>query len=351
MSFKKFRILPSVSLLALLTILSAPALFAQTDSTSTMQDNAQTDNARVRTISSGQRVTIRGVVVRRDADGFVMRDLDGADVTVLLTDTTRVIERKSNPFRSARNYGVTNILRGLNLEARGRGDGSGALVADRVRFSDTDLRIARSVDTRVNPVEGRVGAVEENAQRLSGQLDELAAISNAARGGAAAAQQTADAAITGVNQTNERIAALDDYETLQTNEINFRVNSSVLSPQAQQQLDELARRFFSARNFLMEVRGFTDATGGIEHNRRLSARRAEAVVRYLAENHRIPLRRIITPFGYGESQAVADNRTVEGRARNRRVEVRVLVNRGLSQPTPTMDVPTPTDGGTAQRPN
>jgi OmpA-OmpF porin, OOP family len=345
MSFKNFRVLLSTSLLAgLFVLLIAPAVLGQTESTS-----MQREDARVRTISAGERVTIRGVVVRREADSFVMRDNDGADITVLLTDTTRVIERESNPFRSSRNYGVTNILRGLNLEARGRGDGSGALVADRVRFTESDLRVARSIDSRVNPVENRVGAVEENAQRLSGQLDELAAISNAARGGAAAAQQTADAAVSGVNATNERISALDDYETLQTSEINFRVNSAVLSPQARRQLDELAQRFFSARNFLMEVRGYTDTTGSVEHNRRLSARRAEAVVRYLAENHNIPLRRIITPFGYGEAQAVADNRTSEGRARNRRVEVRVLVNRGLAQPTPTMNVPT--DNGTGGRPN
>ena len=349
MNFKDFRALLLVSLLTgLFVILNAPAVLAQTESRSTMQR----EDASERTISAGERVTIRGVVVRRDADSFILRDMDGADVTVLLTDTTRVIERESNPFRRSRNYGVTNILRGLNLEARGRGDGSGALVADRVRFTESDLRVARSIDSRVNPVENRVGAVEENAQRLSGQLDELAAISNAARGGAAAAQQTADAAISGVNATNERISALDDYETLQTSEINFRVNSAVLSPQARQQLDELAQRFFSARNFLMEVRGYTDTTGSVEHNRRLSARRAEAVVRYLAENHNIPLRRIITPFGYGEAQAVADNRTPEGRARNRRVEVRVLVNRGLAQPTPTMNVPTqPTDNGTGGRPN
>jgi flagellar motor protein MotB len=59
-------------------------------------------------------------------------------------------------------------------------------------------------------------------------------------------------------------------------------------------------------------------------------------VRYLVENHNIPLRRIITPFGYGEAKAVADNGTRDGRAENRRVEVKFLISKGLVQPAPDM---------------
>ena len=71
-----------------------------------------------------------------------------------------------------------------------------------MRFNETDLRTARAVESRANPLEeratvaeGRLSEVEQNAQKLSGQLDELAAVSNAARGGAKAAQESADQAI------------------------------------------------------------------------------------------------------------------------------------------------------------
>ncbi|MFN2455735.1 MAG: OmpA family protein [Pyrinomonadaceae bacterium] len=355
-----------------LLLLAAPA-FAQdtgntgsatTNTTSTTQSTSSgstqsdaTAAAKSRTVSNGEKIKLKGVVTRRDADTFSVRDLNGVDTTVRLTDTTRIVERKGNPFRRAKNYGATNILRGLNVEVEGRGDASGQLVADNVKFSEDELKVARTVESRVNPVENRVGEnenrigqVEQNAQRLSGQIDELAAVSNAAKGGARAAQETADAAVSGVNATNERISALDDYVPQDMTAVNFRPGSAVLSPQAKAQLDQLATKAFTAKGYVIEVSGYADTTGSTDLNRRLSQQRADSVVRYLAEQHRIPLRRIITPFGYGESQAIADNQTRQGRAQNRRVEVKVLVNRGLLQTAPTMTTPsstTPAQGSTS----
>ncbi len=346
MSVNKSRTFQSFVLASGLALAFVPAMFAQGNSTGPAQSGNTTTSRRARTVASGERMKIKGVVTRRDADTFVVRDLNGVDTVVRLTDSTRVTERKRNPFRGGKNYGQTNILRGLNVEVEGRGDAGGQLVADHVKFSDTDLRVARSVESRVDPVESRVGSaesrigqVEQNAQRLSGQIDELAAVSNAAKGGAKAAQETADAAVAGVNATNERISALDDYVPQDKTTINFRVNSAVLSPQSKAQLDNISAKALNAKGYVIEVSGYTDATGSVEANRRLSQRRADAVVRYLVENHNIPLRRIITPYGYGKAQAVADNRTREGRAQNRRVEVKVLVNKGLIQGAPTMNTP------------
>lgn len=339
----------------------APLAVAQTTTNPTTTDSATTQqtttntSGTARTVSSGQKMKITGVVVRRDADTFTVRDINDADTVVRLTNETSVTERKSNPFRRAKNYATTNIVRGLNVEVEGRGDESGQLVANKVKFSDTEYRVARSIESRVNPVESRVGTaenrigqVEQNAQRLSGQLDELAAVANTARGGARAAQETADAAIAGVGATNERISALDDYTVQQVTTVNFKLGSAVLSPEAKAQLDTMAQQITSAKNYMVEITGFADATGSMDLNRRLSQRRADAVVRYMAENHNVPLRRMITPFGYGEMQAVADNTTRDGRAQNRRVEVKMLVNRGLSQPAATPAVQSTSSGTTNQ---
>jgi outer membrane protein OmpA-like peptidoglycan-associated protein len=301
---------------------------------------AQSSNASIRQVSASQKAKIRGVVVTRDADTFTVREDSGTDVTVRMTDATSV-KSKGGFLRGGKNYGVTSILRGLNVEVEGRGNDAGELVASKIRFGDSDLRVARTIDTRVNPVEERVGStearvsdVEANAQRLSGQIDELVAVSNAARGGAKAAQDTADAAVAGVNATNERISALDDYQVQETSSILFRVNSAVLSRDAKVQLDDIATKALAAKGYVIEIAGFTDSTGSVAKNRALSQRRADSVVRYLAEEHRVPLRRIVTPFGYGESQAVADNTSRAGREQNRRVEVKILVSRGLVQPVP-----------------
>jgi outer membrane protein OmpA-like peptidoglycan-associated protein len=251
----------------------------------------------------------KGVVIGRDSDTFTIRDRSRVDYQVLLTDRTS-IKTYGGFFRSGKKYAVTDILRGLIVEVEGRGDSQGQLVAEKVRFNESDMRAAITTDTRVNPV-------EENQQRIAGQMDELYAVAAEARSEASAA--------------NERISALDDYDVQESVAVTFRVNSAVLSPQAKQQLDELATRVQTAKGYMIEVAGHTDSTGSEAKNFRLSRQRAESVVQYLAVNHKIPLRRFITPMGYGKTEAVADNTTPTGRAQNRRVEVKMLLNRGMTQ--------------------
>ena len=333
MVFTKFRLFPLVVLTTCLLISSASVITAQDT----------TNPAGSRTVVSGQKMKIKGVVTRRDADTFTVRDMNGVDTVVRLSDSTSV-KTKGGFLRGGTNYATTNILRGLNLEVEGRGNGSGELAAEKIRFNDSDLRVARAVESRAAPLEDRatnteskLSEVEANAQRMSGQIEELAAVSNAARGGAKAAQATADAAVAGVNATNERISALDDYEPQTVTAVNFKTGSSILKPDEKTKLDEIATKALNAKGYVLEVSGFADATGSIARNRELSQRRADAVIRYLVENHSIPLRRIITPYGYGELNPVAENTSREGRAQNRRVEVKLLVNKGLTTAAPTMN--------------
>ena len=333
------RILRSMALAFGLALALSPLAFGQP---STQTQTAPTNGSSARSVANGEKVKIKGVVVKRDPDTFVVRDLNNVDTVVRLTDRTSV-KSKGGFLRGGTNYGQTQILRGLNLEVEGRGGSNGELNAESIRFNDTDLRTARAVESRSAPLEdratateGRLSEVEQNAQKLSGQLDELAAISNAARGGAKAAQETADAAVAGVNATNDRISALDDYVPQDSIAVNFRVGSSILNADAKTKLDAIATKALNAKGYVLEVTGFADSTGNTERNRTLSQHRADAVIRYLVENHQIPLRRIVTPYGFGESNPVADNKTREGRAENRRVEVKVLVNKGLTQPAPTV---------------
>ena len=333
MVFTKHKLFAPAVLITCLLVFSASPILAQDT----------TQPAGSRTVASGQKMKIKGVVTRRDADTFTIRDLNGMDTVVRLDDKTSV-KTHGGFLRGGSNYAQTSILRGLNLEVEGRGGSNGELLAEKIRFNEADMRVARAVESRAAPLEERatdteskLSQVEANAQRLSGQLEELAAVSNAARGGAKAAQATADAAVAGVNATNERISSLDDYQPQQTASVNFKTGSAVLSPESKTTLDDLASKALNAKGYVLEVSGYADSRGSIALNRQLSQRRADAVIRYLVENHNIPLRRIITPYGYGELNPVAENNTKDGRAQNRRVEIKLLVNKGLTAPAPTMN--------------
>jgi len=297
------RIFRPITLFCSLALILSAASFALAQGT-----NPQSAST-IRSVPSGSKMKFKGVVIARDADNFTIRDRTRTDYSVRITDSTS-IKTNGGFFRSGKKYPVTDILRGLIVEVEGRGDSQGQLVADKIRFSESDMRMAQTADVRVAPVEA-------NTERIAGQMDELYAVAAEARAQAANA--------------NERISALDDYDTQETVAVTFRVNSAVLSPEAKQQLDDFASKAMTAKGFMIEVSGHTDSTGGETKNFRLSQQRAEAVVQYLAVNHKIPLRRFITPMGYGKTEAVADNTTASGRAQNRRVEVKMLTNRGMNQ--------------------
>lgn len=280
------------------------------------QGSTQTTNNRnpnLQTVPSGAKMKFKGVIIGHEGDTFTIRDRNRTDYQVLLSDNTS-IKTNGGFLKSGKKYAATDLLRGLIVEVEGRGGPQGQLVADKIRFNESDMRSAITSDTRVTPI-------EENQKRMAGQMDELYAVAAEARSEAAAA--------------NERIDSLDDYDVQETAAVNFRLNSAVLSPEAKQTLDALAGKVVNARAYMIEVSGYTDSTGSEAKNFRLSRERAESVVQYLAVYHKIPLRRFVTPMGYGKTSAVANNATTSGRAQNRRVEVKMLLNRGMSRNTRT----------------
>src|SRR5687768_16830340 len=290
---------------AALVLAMVPVALGQVTSN---QQTSTAQNTSLRSVPSGAKMKFKGVVIGRDADIFTIRDRSRADYQVLITDQTS-IKTHGGFFRSGKKYPVTDILRGLIVEVEGRGDNQGTLVAEKIRFNESDMRAAITSDTRVSPVEA-------NQERMAGQMDELYAV---------AAEARAE-----VKAVNERVSALDDYDVQESVAVTFRTNSAVLSPEAKQHLDELAAKTRGAKAFMIEVAGHTDSTGSDAKNFRLSRQRADAVVQYLAVQHKIPLRRFVTPMGYGKTEFVAENTTASGRQQNRRVEVKMLINRGLN---------------------
>jgi OOP family OmpA-OmpF porin len=289
-------------------------------------------------VPQGTKQKIQGVVSIRNGDSFKVRDLSGGETTVLLTGQTDVTSH-SKGLRGKKDYPVTYIMRGLRLQAQGRGDADGNLVAEWVRFDEQDLRAAQALeqtDELARDNEARLAAAEENARKLAGQIEENTALANKAQASADAAQATADKAFKDAAMANNRINGLDDYDTVRTVSVLFKLNSAVINAEGRQVIDEAAawakgeKAKGNANGWLVEVVGFADRTGNTAKNRSLSERRAKAVIQYLVGVHGLDLRRLVQPFGFGESKPVADNNTAAGRAKNRRVEIRIMQNKGIA---------------------
>ena len=295
-------------------------------------------NAHPVQVPQGEKRKVQGVVSFRSGDSFKVREPGGAETTVALTSDTDVTSH-SRGLKGKKDYPVTYIMRGLRLQAQGKGDAEGNLVAEWVRFDEQDLRAAQALEQTNELAEenlARIKETEENARRMMGQIEENTALANDARARADRAQAQADAAYKAAALANNRINGLDDYEQLRSIPVLFKVNSSVLNAAAKQTIDEAAawanaeKAKGNANGWLVVVVGFADRTGNTAKNRALSERRAKAVIQYLVGVHDLDLRRLVQPFGYGDSKPVADNKTAAGRAKNRRVEIRILQNKGIA---------------------
>ena len=239
-----------------------------------------------------EKATLNGAVIKREGDKFLMRLLDRSEHQVILTDKTTIKSERKGAFRGAHPYDVTSIIDGLIVEVDGTYDKMGNVVANRIRFTEADLHSAITAQIHAKPI-----------------------------------ADSADAA-------HQRITDLDQWEEKGVVSVYFATNSSEINAEGKKALDDLAAKAPGASNYKVEIMGHTDATGVSPLNDELSEKRAEAVVKYLTVDKSIALRRVTLPMGYGATAGTFDNSTEEGRAKNRRVDVHVLINKGASAETP-----------------
>lgn len=279
----------------------------------------------------------KGVVVKRDADAFTMSETQGGPITtVLLTADTEVKSHKRGAFRGSKEYGASYILRGLRLEVDGTRNADGSIVADKIRFDEQDLRTAQALKATLDPAEAELNSklAEQQKQQeiLAGQIEENRALTQQAQASADAAAESAKKAQQTADYANNRINGLDDFDPIKTITVQFVTGSSKLTPKAKATIDEAAAwvKTQNTKGWVMAVIGYADTTGSSQRNIDLSERRANAVIYYIVTKYKMPLNRLVQPFGYGQLEPVAENTTKAGRAKNRRVEIRLMVNKGIS---------------------
>jgi len=173
----------------------------------------------------------------------------------------------------------------------------------------------KDVDARaqagIQAVNAKTADVEQKAQ-VAGQS-------------AASAQQMADAANNRVGALTNTVANLDNYRPVAETSVKFGFNKDNLTPTAKEALDQLAGSIASTKGYIIALEGSTDSVGSTEYNYDLSQRRANAVIQYLASKYSVPAHKIYV-IGLGKDKPVETNNTKQGRADNRRVDVRLMTN-------------------------
>jgi OmpA-OmpF porin, OOP family len=145
-----------------------------------------------------------------------------------------------------------------------------------------------------------------------------------ARGRADQAQTLASQTGTRVDALANQVANLDNYHPVVETSVHFAFNKANLTPKAKEALNQLLAEVPNTKGYLVVVEGDTDSVGSAAYNYKLSERRANAVVQYLASNS-VPAHKIYV-VGLGKDKSAAPNSTSEGRAQNRRVDVRLMTN-------------------------
>jgi OmpA-OmpF porin, OOP family len=273
-------------------------------------------------IADGKKAKIKGVVTHRTADGFVLKDAKFVETTIVLADNTTLLLDGKQASQEQRAE-LAKLVGGIIAQVEGYGNASGQLVAEKISVTNKDVRNAQATANKLAPVEQRVSGVEERSKRLEAQQEILA-------GEVGELQVLTKIATEEAQRANDRVSALDNYDVKENATVTFAVNRAVLTPEGKAALDALVSKSAGMKGFAFEITGYTDTTGNVEKNRVLSEKRAKAVITYLTDSHNVPLRRIVTPLGYGQARPIADNSTPDGRAQNRRVEVKLMQQGGIS---------------------
>jgi OOP family OmpA-OmpF porin len=213
----------------------------------------------------------------------------------------------------------------------------GRFLAKTITVDGDDLETAEMIQAGLHPTAEQVAANVQALEAHSGQLAthdvQLAAQKEnieTNQQNIGANKQQIEQNIKNIEENTQRFTALSEYDVKGQATVNFEVGSTKISAKDQIELKELANTATRLKGYIIEVAGYADSTGDAAMNTKLSEDRAKAVVTYLMQNGEVPVRHIVAPGAMGEYGAAAPNETKAGRAENRRVEVKVLVNKGIA---------------------
>jgi OmpA-OmpF porin, OOP family len=277
------------ALLAALAMAAPGSVFAQQDPpiVVTGQPDAPVADPGVAAAPLPKGPDIKGFISARRGDRLQVTTADGAKTIIAFNDATKI---KSSGLFSRAKLDGTSLLNGLPVTVKTLQSGD-ALLASQISLRNGDLKTATMIHS------GTAQGFAEQTQATE-----------ALRG---------------------RMGDIDEYNIKSTTNVNFDTGKAVLSSQGKADLCQTATAASGVKNALILVAGHTDSTGSDDFNQVLSEKRASSVVNYIQQACGWKPYRMLTPAGMSKSDPVADNSSVAGKAQNRRVEVKILVSKGL----------------------
>jgi outer membrane protein OmpA-like peptidoglycan-associated protein len=284
----------------------------------------------------GDDKEVKGMITSRTGETLIVKSGEG-NTTVVLTDATRTKDDRGLFGLEKQEMSSVVLIPGLKVDIDGTHDEQGRVVAKTITVDGDDLEAAEMIQSGLHPTAEQVAANVQKLEAHGGQLDahkvQLASqkenIETNEQNIAAHKQQIA-ANLKDIEENTQRFSALSEYDVKHQVTVKFKVGSSKVSSEDQEQLKQLAQTATGFSGYIVEVMGYADSTGDAAMNTKLSEDRAKAVITYLVQQGNIPVRHIVAPGAMGEYGAAAPNETKAGRAENRRVELKVLVNKGIT---------------------
>jgi len=189
---------------------------------------------------------------------------------------------------------------------------------------DTLSASLEETQERTRQNETRIGEVDTKAGAAQSAADQAGSAAGAADSKAATAGTAAQSAMARAEEVDKSVKRIIYEVTLSEDQGNFRFGTAALPDEAKARIDQVVSQLKAdPKGAYFEIEGHTDNVGDKMYNERLGMERADAVKRYLYEQHQIPLHRM-NVISYGEDKPATDNKTRDGRAQNRRVVIRVL---------------------------
>jgi len=291
----------------------------------------------------GAGTKVKGMISGRTGETLIVSSPEGKS-TVVLTESTRIKDDRGLFGLREEELGATVLIPGLKVSVDGVTDAEGRVVAKTISVDGDDIESSQMIQAGLQPTADQVlehekelleqqKAIGANRKRIVANQEQIAANTEDIETNQqkiAEHKKKIEQNLSDIQSNTQRFTALAEYETKGEATVKFASGSTKISKEDMDQLKQLAQTAKTLTGYIVEVTGFADSSGNAAMNTKLSEARAKAVVTFLMQQGGVPVRHIVAPGAMGEYGEAATNETKEGRAENRRVEVKVLVNKGIA---------------------